>query len=454
MLRWQWTLALVVLLSASLFVTACGGGGDDDDDGGGGDDDTTDDDTTDDDVDDDTTDDDTVFEIDFEDYSVGALGAPWNVLSSGASTHEVAMLTKDGSGKALLQNGGNAEQVDGYALAQYQFADINGDCTISFDVKPVDNTTDWGFRVLQNYSGYAFTESQIVVENGAVSAFNAATFETTSCDATLTGGDWTNVALVFDFAGGTYSVEIDGTPTDCADFSMIYGDGTPLGFVQFIDFSDAGFIGDFQVDNILGEDTTPSTLFSVDFESYSVGPLGSPWVTAFGGGGAANIVSLVAGDGAGKVLEIDGVDSAAPDYILSTYQFPDVADDLDVSFDVMLVDSDAEFGFRTFQNYGGYAYTETQLVLADEILQAFDYNASAFVDCGDLAAGGWHNVLVHHDFTGTYSVLIDGVDTDCDGMGMAWGDGTPFGFISVIDWSDLDYGGEVWFDNFLGVIPE
>ncbi len=158
--------------------------------------------------------------------------------------------------------------------------------------------------------------------------------------------------------------------------------------------------------------------------------------------------------GAGKVLEIDGVDTIPADYVLSTYQFTDVSDDLDISFDVMLVDSSAEFGYRTYQNYAGYPALETQVLVENETLSAADFVGSITVECGDLPADGWHNVKVHHDFAGgTYSVLIDDAATDCEDLGMYWGDGTPFGFIQVIDWSDVDYGGEVWFDNFLGVIP-
>jgi hypothetical protein len=124
-----------------------------------------------------------------------------------------------------------------------------------------------------------------------------------------------------------------------------------------------------------------------------------------------------------------------------------------VSFDAYVVDTDAEFGYRTYQNYEGYPFTEVQLVVDNETLRGYNANTSAFVDCGDFDAGAWHNVAVFHSFSGgTFDVELDGTASSCAGLGMIWGDGTPFGYIQVVDWADADYGGEVWYDNFLGEI--
>jgi len=460
-------LVFIMVAIFALFVgfsaTGCSCGGDDDDDDNDaadddfGDDDTGDDDTGDDDTaDDDTADDDAdddadVFDIDFEDYVNGPLGAPWVVEGAGTSTVAIETLAKAGAGKVLTQEGGNAEESQDYVLAQYAFTDTSADLWVSFEAYTASSDVDFGFRVMQNFMGYALTEAQLVVEDSALKAWDPVAGDFTAC-GTVTGATWTQIAILIHFAAGTFDVEIGGAPSTCTGIDMIYGDGSPLAFLQVIDWSDTGLGGEFWVDNLSGDtDSDATNVFEDDFETYSVGALVAPWSIAAQGGDSTAEIATLTDDGSGKALKIDGgVVTVEPDWIGSTYQFTDTSANLWVNFDAQIAANDAEFGFSVMQNYYSYAYTEVQLVVEAEVLKAYDETAGDYVDCGAFTAGTWHNVGIALDWAGTFGVQIDGAPGTCAGLGMIWGDGYPFAFIQVIDYSDLDFGGTAQFDNFLG----
>ena len=477
-LRQKWWVLLCALVFASW--TGCGGGGGDDDDDSGGpadddtgtddddltDDDMTDDDTTDDDVDDDTTDDDTaddddtgpttIFEVDFDDYSNGNLGFPWGLQQSGDTTMVVGdLVAADGSGKVVYQSGGEDAEGGDFLIAQYDFNEQTGNVWVSFDVSIADSGVDFGFRTLIEYYGYTYPQTQLVVENAALKALNFSSSSYVTC-GTLTASDWDNVAVLYNYTSGTYDVNLNGSATACDNVPAITNQFPAMG-LQVIDWSDDGYGGVATFDNFHGEIDGGADMFDVDFTAYSNGPLGAPWaIVDSDGTSEANIVTLVAADGSGKALELDGGTTVTvADYVLATYGFPSTADDLNVYFDVFYDDVMTEFGFRTMQNPFTGATVGAQLVVEAGYLSAYDKTPGVYVDCGALTVSEWHTVEIHHAYAAkTYSVWVDGAESLCVGLqtGSVPFNG-PFNAIQLIDWSDAGFGGEVIWDNMVGISP-
>ncbi len=500
-LRQKWWVVLCAMVFASW--TACGGGGDDDDDSGseadddtglGGDDDdddladddatdddatdddatdddtvdddtadddTTDDDTTDDDTaDDDTGDDDTgpttLFDVDFEDYANGNLGFPWGLQLSGDTTMVVGdLVAADGSGKVAYQTGGEDAEGGDFLVAQYNFNEQNDDVWVSFDVSVADSGVDFGFRTVLEYYGYAYPQTQLVVENATVKALNFTTSAMVNC-GTLTAADWDNVAVLYNYNSGTYDVNLNGSATAC-DNVPANATQYPAYGLQVIDWTDDTYGGVATFDNFHGEIDGGADMFDVDFTAYSDGPLGAPWaIVEEDGTSEANIVTLVAADGSGKALELDGGTTITiADYVLATLGFTSTAGDLDVYFDVFYDDTMTEFGFRTMQNPFTGATPGAQLVVEAGYLSAYDATPGTYVDCGALTVSTWHTVEIHHTYAAkTYAVWVDGAESLCVGLqtGSVPFNG-PFNGIQLIDWSDEGFGGDVIWDNLLGIAP-
>ncbi len=246
-------------------------GDDDTGDDDTGDDDTTDDDTADDDTadddtadddtaDDDTADDDTstdLFDIDFEDYSLGDLpNPPWSFMfENGASTAQVVSL-KDGSGKALQLYGGTVYNTD-YLSADLTFdSEVTQSMNISWDEYHVagSNHAVHGWRLFQNYSGQLYTEMQFSGDptTGDFYAYDIDVGDYVTC-ATFADGTWYTILVEVDWDAATVSVSVDGTPSaNCTDLAMYWGDDTPLSTMSFIDWSDDGYGGTTNFDNLVG----------------------------------------------------------------------------------------------------------------------------------------------------------------------------------------------------------
>jgi hypothetical protein len=435
-----------------LLSVGCSCGDDDDDDSGSPPDDDVDDDM-DDDADDDV--DETIFEIDFEAYSNGVLPSDWLVTEYGVSTVEVGDIpTKDGSGKGMHQVGGSLPGISSFVLATRTFPETDEDMWLTFEVWVEDNDVDAGFRVMQDYGGYPLTETQLLINDGVLKALDYSDFTYVEC-GNMPAADWTELAFFVDFDGGTYDVDLDGADTDCEGLPLAMGDGNPLAYFQVIDWSDNGYGGTFYVDNLVGEDGSMSNIFTEDFNSYSTGALVDPWDASFiGGDTTATISTLVSKDGSGKALKIVGDGGQIPDYSTALYQFPDVAANLWVQFDVNVVDSDAEFGFQGLANYLDYPLAESTVLVANEMLRAMNGGIFDYEDCAAFSTGVWHTVGVYHDFqAGTYDVELDGAATNCTGLPYIFNFGMPFAYVQFLDWSDEDYDGEVWYDNIVGIIP-
>ncbi len=208
---------------------------------------------------------------------------------------------------------------------------------------------------------------------------------------------------------------------------------------------------DDTADDDTADDDTVGDIFEEDFESYTNGPLGSPWYEIFQGGISTHtVVALKAGSG--KVMLQTGGTTAA-DYIGSELDFTNTAADLQVDFDVW-IESGAEFGFRIYSyddTFGQY-FDEVQLSYDDTTgLRAVDWSLPDYVNCDSITSETWSTFTIDIDFDdGEFDLLINGSLTSCNGLGMHWADGNPMGSLSVIDWSDDGYGGIVKFDNIRG----
>jgi hypothetical protein len=78
--------------------------------------------------------------------------------------------------------------------------------------------------------------------------------------------------------------------TPCAALEMLTG--SEVDQIEFVDYSDTGYGGIVYVDNIVGANNG-SDIFNIDFESYALGPLPSPWTSYFQSGSSTiNVVAF------------------------------------------------------------------------------------------------------------------------------------------------------------------
>ena len=284
----------MVLIGLVIFTVACNCGDDDDDDSGGGDDatdddagdddgadddmgdddtdddadddadddtaddDTTDDDTADDDTadddttDDDTTDDDTdvVFDLDFEDYSVGALPSPWVVEVTGLTTIGITTISKDGSGNVISADGSGVSGDSGRAY--YPFGTQTGDIEISFDVwrevGAVFKVELWGGTIASTIAQIDNARS----EDTYLVAWNGETDSFVECLNPYAHDQWYEVTFVLNQFAWTYSVEIDGSSNNCTDLPMYDIATQDVGYIVFSDWHFADLGGLVQYDNLTG----------------------------------------------------------------------------------------------------------------------------------------------------------------------------------------------------------
>jgi len=196
----------------------------------------------------------------------------------------------------------------------------------------------------------------------------------------------------------------------------------------------------------------PVTLFDIDFESYSLGPLGVPWEIVFQAGTSTGDVVTLTKAGSGQGLEVDGGTGYGTDYWGGMYTFDDTSTDMYMAYDVRCA-SGAAMGFRFMQDYSGYPYGEFTVYTdpADGSIMASNPSGN-WEDCGTLAADTWTNIEFDVDFNGgSYDVVLDGSPVGaCTGLSLDWGDGTPFGYFMVADFSDDGFGGICDYDNFYG----
>ncbi|MCC6160583.1 MAG: hypothetical protein IT350_21225 [Deltaproteobacteria bacterium] len=203
-------------------------------------------------------------------------------------------------------------------------------------------------------------------------------------------------------------------------------------------------------------DAVLALIAGIDFESYAIGPLGSPWTVTPSGASTMTVESLVALAGSGKALKINGGNTVDTDYVVGNYPFADTSADIWVDFQVYTVGPGNEWGFRLWQNYLGSPFVETAISMDSGNLNAVTWTGADFewVSCAAFSASAWHRVTVNLDFdTGFYDVYLDNTLV-CNDFYQIWGDQTPYADIDFLDWSDANFGGVTWIDNiYIGTTP-
>ena len=278
-----------MLISVVALCAACGGGGDDDssggdddssgdDDGSGVDDDAADDDTGDDDADDDTADDDSsnddtvdddvtdddssdddtadddtsdddssIIDLDFEDYPLGPLGAPFVINATGGTAEIVNVPTKGGYGHCVEIDGDTP--VGLYLVASYTFAvPVASDLSVDFDLLATPGSTP-AFAV-----DLITTEeplSVLRVPGGDLYAWQDDIHGYVYCGVAIADNTWVTITIAANYGTATYDVHFNHGDTDCANFSYWLPNTSFAGF-SLADVDGDGFGGTFYFDNIRG----------------------------------------------------------------------------------------------------------------------------------------------------------------------------------------------------------
>ena len=278
----HWLMTLLVAVFAAL-LASCSCGDDDDDSSGDDDqsdddqadddainadyttdDDTNDDDTTDDDADDDLIDDDTIdddtadddtadddtvlTEIDFEDYALGALPEPpWVVNVEGNTTYAVANSpVKDLDGQVLVQNGGSAYGDSGMA-SHAMLGAVTGDVRLGFDVWTETGTYFMFFVWRSQTATYLMGNFSA----GVLSAYDYSTAKADAVDCAVIAVETLLRIEVEVYDDSTYSVFLDGAPTDCTGLANQAEAGAALTSFAFGDGMYETNIGNVYFDNLL-----------------------------------------------------------------------------------------------------------------------------------------------------------------------------------------------------------
>jgi hypothetical protein len=188
---------------------------------------------------------------------------------------------------------------------------------------------------------------------------------------------------------------------------------------------------------------------AVDFESYPLGALGSPWsVSPISGPSTVKVVSTA---DHGKVLLLHGSNSA---YLIASLPFSSSATQITTNVQIK-PDNGATF-IWTLTGAGssiGRRRIRLQLPPSTNTLQVQTVPAGT-VNCGKLQSGVWSSVtLVVHAQTWphTADVLINGVPTACSALTV--GLSPPFNGVQVMDAGNEGYAGDVRFDNIRVTTP-
>ncbi|MCB1152544.1 hypothetical protein KDL45_02755 [bacterium] len=272
MSKW-WVFLVTATMMVSLVSVGCGCGDDDDDDDDAADDDTSDDDDDDDDtadddsVDDDTTDDDTsdddttdddttdddtepveLFDIDFNDYDLGDLGAPWTVDQSGATSADIVVVAKSGSGRDL-RIGGDIATGD-YVYAIYEFGPSTKDLEITLDLFPSGDGCTAQFSLLDE-DGAAILDLWRT-EFGDLFASDGALYKLVDCGLSAPKNTWSVLTIhARQESEASYDVLINDTDMDCVGLEY---SGSPenIGAFRTGDSSLFDYGGNFYMDNFYG----------------------------------------------------------------------------------------------------------------------------------------------------------------------------------------------------------
>lgn len=183
----------------------------------------------------------TVTGADFEGYSVGPLGSPWQV-SRSLTTQANVESTSD-HGKVLQFRGSSAA---GDFLIARLTTSVSADMVASIDVKP-----DSGSSFIWSVHTPRY-KSRIRVErwpgSGQLIANAPGSGGDVDCGS-LPAGEWSQVRLVVHTSPSvTFDVLLDGIPTACQDIETSLSPGFTL--VQLYDSSSQGWGGNVRFDNV------------------------------------------------------------------------------------------------------------------------------------------------------------------------------------------------------------
>jgi hypothetical protein len=192
----------------------------------------------------------------------------------------------------------------------------------------------------------------------------------------------------------------------------------------------------------LGAHASAETVLHEDFEDDPLGPLGATWKVTSAGGGSVSIVNTTAH---GHVIRLQGR-KAEGEYLIATRAISSSSTDLTTEVDIR-PNSGASF-IWSLSGAGtsiGRRRIRLQLAPGSTTLVAQTV-PSGTTSCGTLPAGVWSRVtLIVNAVSRTFDVLINGTPTACTGV--AAGIQPPFTGVSVMDASNVGWGGSVGFDN-------
>jgi hypothetical protein len=205
-----------------------------------------------------------------------------------------------------------------------------------------------------------------------------------------------------------------------------------------------------------GGDDTPSSIeepltqpIAIDFESYPLGPLGSPWSVSPPSG--PSTVTIMNTADHGKVLRLHG-DNAA--YLFATLAFSSSATEITTSVDVRPATGAS---FIWILNGAGSSIGRRRIRLqhppGTDVLQVQTVPAGT-VNCGRVPSNLWSKVtLVVHaqSWPHTADVLINGAPTACSRLDV--GLSPPFSSVQIMDAGNDGWAGNVDFDNIAVTTP-
>jgi hypothetical protein len=191
----------------------------------------------------------TVLHEDFEDDTVGPLGAPWSVTSAGSGSSVSIVNTNDHSRVLQLQ----ANTAEGnYISASRPLSSSSQEITVQVDIKPSSGSS---FIWSLHGAGTSIGRRRIrLQQNPGTTNLSAHTVPggETSCGK-LKADAWSKVTLIVHSGSRTFDVLINGAATSCKGISA--GIQPPFNSVSVMDASNAGWGGKVLFDNI--DVTTP-----------------------------------------------------------------------------------------------------------------------------------------------------------------------------------------------------
>jgi len=219
------------------------------------------------------------------------------------------------------------------------------------------------------------------------------------------------------------------------------------------DTSDDDTSDDDTGDDDTADDDVGEFPFSIDFESYALGDLPSPWQVIEAGATTFEVMELALDKYSGHGLELSAgkllADSGNAKYPLPA----GVTGTIDVSFDVWM-EANATFTFvigsGSTEEYVPAAY----IVVDSKVgkLYAYDYSTEppTGTDCGAFPTETPMNIFVECDGNAsTYSINVTGWPATCELQNLQT-PGSAFVDINFGDGAGLAAGGISRFDNFAG----